>query len=163
MINDLSKSYRNLLKNITFVPAKSFYWSPKDQTIHVDEAALNTEIGQWALLHEVGHAKLNHADYHSDFQLLALEVSAWQEAEKLAKSRGMQIDEDHIQDCLDTYRDWLYARSTCPTCRLNSLQVDTNTYSCPNCHTTWSVSRSRFCRPYRMKHKVNSGQVTVNS
>ncbi len=153
MTSNLLKSYRYFLKNVEFAPGKSFYWSPKDRVIHYDEAALDTEVGQWALLHEIAHAKLNHADYTSDFQLLTLEVAAWQKAEKLAKSHDIQINEDHIQDCLDTYREWLYARSTCPTCRLNSLQTDQKTYSCPNCRSQWSVSRSRFCRPYRMKSK----------
>ena len=153
--NNLRKSYHDLLPGVDFVAGKTFYWSPKDRRVHYDQAALETETGQWALLHEIAHAALDHADYHSDFQLLALEVAAWEEAKKLAATQDIRIDEEHIEDCLDTYRDWLYARSTCPTCRLNSLQINETTYNCPNCNTSWTVSLSRFCRPYRLRSSAN--------
>lgn len=151
MKNSLIHSCRQYLPEIHFADSATFYWSPQTKTIHYNETALETEAGQWALLHEAGHARLGHQSYANDVGLLSLEVSAWQAAEELAKELGIDIDADHIQECLHTYRDWLYARSTCPTCELNSLQIGETQYLCLNCSTTWFVSQSRFCRPYRMQ------------
>jgi hypothetical protein len=56
---------------------------------------------------------------------------------------------------LDTYRDWLYKRSICPTCTAKCLQQgDFVHYRCFNCHTTWRVTASRFCRAYRRQKDV---------
>lgn len=104
---------------------------------------------EWALLHEVSHALLGHQTYHTDVELLQLEVAAWARAEQLAADFDIHIEADHIQDCLDTYRDWLHGRSICPTCTTRSLQQSDHHYRCHNCHTSWRVSASRFCRPYR--------------
>ncbi|MES2970958.1 MAG: hypothetical protein V4702_01390 [Patescibacteria group bacterium] len=119
---------------------------------------LQTDEGCWALVHEVAHALLDHQSYQTDAGLLKLEVEAWEKARDLGTKLDLSIDEEHIQECLNTYRDWLYARSTCPTCMLNSLQIDETTYQCLNCSTRWSVSGARFCRPYRMqsRHKKTS-------
>ena len=96
-------------------------------------------------MHETGHALLGHANYQADYELIQLEVAAWQEAKQIAKPLKIEIDEDHIQDCLDTYRDWLYKRSICPNCATKSLQQgDFVHYRCFNCHTTWRVSNSLF-------------------
>lgn len=142
------------LSDCEFRATDSFYWSPQNRTVCFDVASLDTSTGQMALLHEVGHALLGHTHYSSDADLLALEVTAWQQAARQASAWSMDtIDEDHIQDCLDTYRDWLYARSSCPTCMVNSLQIAPLQYQCLNCLTTWTVSPSRFCRPYRMQSR----------
>lgn len=153
MPKSLLKSCQDLLPEITFIEGKTFFWSPGSRAIHIDTAHLEDQTGKWALLHEVAHAQLNHASYANDAALLKLEVDAWEMAQITAKTLDMQINSDHIQDCLNTYRDWLYARSTCPTCALNSLQTESTTYICLNCSTRWSVSQSRFCRPYRMQSK----------
>lgn len=107
----------------------------------------------WSLLHEVGHASLKHHNYSSDLELLQLEAAAWQEGSRIGKSYGYQIDPNHIEDCLDTYRDWLHQRSACPKCTNRSFQQNNRQYTCYNCGTNWSVSLSRFCRPYRMVKK----------
>lgn len=145
---------QEVLPTCVFQAADSFYWSPRGMTIYFDPASLSNSTGQLALLHEVSHALLNHSNYHSDVELLFLEASAWQEAIRRASQWSMDIvDTNHIEDCLDTYRDWLYARSSCPTCMVGSLQVSAQRYTCPNCLTTWTVSPSRFCRPYRMQSR----------
>jgi predicted RNA-binding Zn-ribbon protein involved in translation (DUF1610 family) len=61
------------------------------------------------------------------------------------------LNPDHIQDCLDTYRDWLHRRSRCPTCGMHVLQDKSNSYKCFNCGTSWQVSGRRFARPYRLR------------
>ena len=145
IIEDLSTKF----PNIEFKIGDKFYWSPKDSIVYyLDE--LDNEESIFALFHELGHAKLKHKFYNRDFDLIRMEVSAWDEAKKLARKYHKKIDENHIQDCLDTYRDWIYKRSKCPKCGVVSIQtVGTNRYSCFNCSSEWSVSSSKFCRPYR--------------
>lgn len=144
---------RQLLPHISFKEAGSFYWSPATQTVHYASAEPESDCSTWALLHEAAHAKLTHRNYASDLELLMLEVEAWDEAKRIARHIGIEIDCDHIEDCLDTYREWLHQRSTCPTCGVVSLQEHANLYRCFNCLNDWQVSTSRFCRPYRLsKH-----------
>ena len=145
----------NKLKNycgnsILFSPAKSYYWSPKDKTVFY-QIGDKTEVGGWTLLHEACHGLLNHTDYESDFELVKLEVEAWERASKLAKDFDLNIDEDHVQDCLDSYRDWQYKRSLCPNCDLGGVQINQKTYRCMFCNSAWNVSKERFFRPYRRK------------
>lgn len=135
---------------VKFKKGHQFRWAPAEQTItyntdHPKENAI------WAMFHELAHAQLRHDSYSLDIELLLMEVAAWDQAKKLATSYGVIIDDDHIQDCLDTYRDWLDQRSTCPACANNSLQRSPDEYKCYNCLASWHVSTSRFCRPYRQK------------
>ncbi len=148
---DLLRLISKRHSDLNFMPSNSFYWSPKKSTIYYEPQRLLTEHGEWALLHEISHALLGHTNYFNDVGLLLYEVAAWEHARNLSDEFDIKIDGEHVEDCLDTYRDWLYARSTCPICRLNALQVDTRTYKCLNCSTRWQVSASRFCRPYRMR------------
>lgn len=111
----------------------------------------DTTSAIFSLFHELGHALLGHKDYTNDMQLLQMEAAAWSHARGLAGRYNVTLDEDHVQDCLDTYRDWLHLRATCPTCYARSLQQDARNYRCHNCGTQWSVTRSRLCRPYRLR------------
>jgi hypothetical protein len=134
---------------LRFTPGPKFYWSPETSEIFYILSAKGKKA-TWSLLHETGHALLGHNNYQADYELLRLEVEAWQKAKELARDLQIEIDEDHIQDCLDTYRDWLYKRSICPNCGTKCLQQgDFVHYRCFNCHTTWSVSANRFNRSYR--------------
>jgi hypothetical protein len=143
------RSLRDLLPDIGIKAGDNLHWSPENQSItyRLDDSS---EDNIWGLIHEAGHATLGHHTYSSDMELLQLEVAAWSEAEKIAKNIGIKIDPDHIQDCLDTYRDWLHQRSTCPRCGVVSFQESSRTYQCYTCRMNWTVSTSRFCRPYRL-------------
>ena len=144
-LKQLSLAYPGL----TFKPAAQFCWSPKTNEICYKTDGFGP-TAVWSLLHETGHALLQHTTYQADFQLIKLEVAAWEKAKLLGHNLGVIIDDDHIQDCLDTYRDWLYKRSICPSCRTKCLQQnDFSHYRCFNCHTVWRVTPSRFCRAYR--------------
>ncbi|HUD06965.1 MAG TPA: hypothetical protein VMR34_03700 [Candidatus Saccharimonadales bacterium] len=143
----------SLLPQVKLTAGESFSWSPKDLEITYNTKLIDKPAGKWAFLHEAAHAKKQHSNYHSDLELLKLEVEAWHEASNMADSLGIKINNDHVQDCLDTYRDWLYRRSTCPNCSVVSLQVSPTLYSCHNCQTKWTVTVSRFCRPYRLSVK----------
>ncbi|MDQ2972976.1 MAG: ImmA/IrrE family metallo-endopeptidase [bacterium] len=138
--------------SLNFEPGKIFYWSPKHRTIYFNPAKKD-EKSDWSLIHEVSHAVLEHENYNSDFELLKLEVEAWEKAKNLASNYDIKIDNEHIQDCLDTYRDWLHARSRCPVCDSRGLQVEPKQYQCSQCGSKWQVSLARFCRPYRMQIK----------
>lgn len=151
MQKSLLNKCQALLPNVKFVVGNTFYWSPATNSIHYSQEYADNPTNQWALLHEVAHAQLGHTAYSNDAALLKLEVDAWEQAKDSSKLFEIIIDPDHVQECLNTYRDWLYARSTCPACALNSLQIAPTLYKCLNCSTRWSVSQSRFCRPYRMK------------
>ncbi len=145
IINRLQSAYPDL----QFTAGKQFSWSPETSEIFYKSGASGQQA-TWSLLHETGHALLDHQTYQADFELIRLEVAAWGKARQLATDIAVKIDEDHIEDCLDTYRDWLYKRSICPTCTTKCLQQDDyQHYRCFNCHTVWRVSASRFCRAYR--------------
>lgn len=146
LVDKLKKSY----PEIKFSPSDSFYWSPETTEVFYKEKA-HGKLSEWSLLHEVGHGLLKHSHYEADFMLLRLELEAWQKAKEIASTFDISIDDDHIEDCLDTYRDWLYKRSICPECSNKSLQQsDFKHYYCFNCHMRWRVTTSRFCRTYRM-------------
>lgn len=138
---------------IGFAASDIFSWSSRKQTVNYAVAPTDPVHAIWSLLHEMGHALLKHTTYQTDFELVKLEAAAWDKAARLGKKYGHVIDGDHIQDCIDTYRDWLHQRSTCPRCTITSLQKDMHTYCCYNCNTEWRVSRTRLCRPYRLLQK----------
>ena len=125
-----------------FVAGDDFRWSPAEATIFYNP---DVTSGQPQLLHEVGHALLGHTSYQRDVELLALETDAWEKAEALAIPLAVTIDEDLKQDHLDTYRDWLHARSTCPACAANGYQDSATTYRCPACQHRWRVNEARLC------------------
>ena len=129
-----------------FLQSKTACWSPRDKHIHYTTHGPHSKA---KLLHELAHALLGHTTYQSDLDLLRKEIEAWEQAQILAERYEAAIDPEHAQDCLDTYRDWVHKRSTCPTCHMNGLQSDVRSYRCLNCGHTWEVSSSRFCRPYR--------------
>lgn len=137
--------------DFTFVEDSRFSWHAGHKRVSFKKTALNSEHGVWTVLHELGHALLNHTDYRYDIELLQMEAAAWARAHELAAGYGVQINEDHVQDCLDTYRDWLHLRATCPACYGRSLQASVRSYHCHNCGSEWQVSRSRLCRPYRLQ------------
>lgn len=146
----LKKDYLGLV----FESGEEFCWSPKTNTVVYGRGKASPDA-EWALLHEVGHALLEHHNYKSDLELISLESQAWEKAKELGQKYGYEIDADHIEDCMDTYRDWLHQRSACPTCSTQSLQQDARHYKCFNCAQTWTVTSSRFCRPYRRKETEN--------
>lgn len=148
--------------SLEFTAAKQFYWSPESKEIFYNSHARGKQA-KWSLLHETGHALLGHTSYEADYELLRLEIAAWERAQLLAQQLKVTIDEEHIQDCLDTYRDWLYKRSICPKCSTKCLQQgDFVHYRCFNCHTKWRVTASRFCRAYR-RHKDVEQTVTLHA
>jgi hypothetical protein len=146
--DDLIELLKQEYGQFKFKPGKEAHWSPRTKTIRYNPSD-NFNKQTYGVLHELAHALLGHTDYNTDFQLLKLESEAWHLAAQLAKKHGLEINEDYIQNCLDTYRDWLHRRSTCPACNMHVMQSDPDHYKCHNCQTVWHVSSARFLRPYR--------------
>lgn len=84
-------------------------------------------------LHEVSHAILGHRTFKLDIERLRMESEAWEKARELAVRYNIAINEDIIQDELDTYRDWLHTKSKCKKCGLTCYQAKDGGYHCPRC------------------------------
>lgn len=148
-MEQLVRKLRRDHPKLVFTVGEAHCWSPRHNQIFYTGDDEQSNIA--CLLHELGHARLGHQGFHSDVELLRKEVDAWQEALQLAARYGVEIDTAHIQDSLDTYRDWLFRRSQCPRCRSTGVQQAARNYTCLNCSATWEVSTSRLSRPYRLQ------------
>lgn len=149
LLRDLHRDYPAL----SFEPADEFWWSGAKQTVFYDPKAANALAYS---LHELSHALLQHEGYERDIELIKLERDAWVYAKNtLAPRYDVEIDEDLIQDNLDTYRSWLHARSTCPDCEAVGLQTKYQHYYCIACGNTWRVNEARLCalRRYSLQTK----------
>ncbi len=138
--------------SLTFSEAIDFYWSPATNTIYYPP--LRTEEDAYQLLHEVGHAQLGHNRYPSDITLLVMERQAWQYAvDHLATRYGLGLDMNSpvVELSLDSYRDWLHARSTCPHCQAVGIEKPGH-YLCLVCQKTWRVNEARSCQLRRYKN-----------
>lgn len=134
-------------KDITFVKGRANAWSPQ-----VREIAYRQPISKYSLLHELGHALKGHVTYKLDIQLLKFEADAWQKAGEIAEHYGLKIPQKYINDCMNTYKDWLLSRSKCPDCGLVGLQsAKTLEYSCCNCPLHWSVPPETSCLVRRIR------------
>lgn len=136
-----------------FLDSGKFLWSAREQTIHID---LRDDLCDVFTLHELSHALLNHQGYRTDIDLLKLERDAWEHAKKtLGAEYGVSINDNFIQDNLDTYRDWLHARSKCPDCDSTGIQTKSLYYRCLSCSHQWRVNEARVCalRRYSLQTK----------
>lgn len=125
---------------ITFTPGERFHWHPETGTISYIEASNDFA----SLLHEIGHAALGHVNFKRDIELIEMERDAWHYAvETLAHRYDIQIDPETVEAALDSYRDWLHARSTCPVCQATGLQIKQQTYRCMACRSEWTVNDAR--------------------
>lgn len=146
-ISSLLTKIKHDYPQLTFEKAENFSWN-------YDTATLTyAPQGDPAyLLHELSHAVLGHRDYLRDIGLLAHERDAWEHARNhLADKYDIPVPEDAAEDALDTYRDWLHARSACPTCSATGVQTKSTTYTCPACMTHWRVNEAKTCALRRYK------------
>jgi ribosomal protein L37AE/L43A len=127
--------------DFTFAVGDEYLWSPVSQTVHY----VDNHAGYAFLLHELSHGLLHHAEYHHDVELIAMERAAWDQAAAIAPQYGLTIDDNTVESTLDSYRDWLHARSTCPHCHATGLQTKKAIYTCPACRHTWRVNEARMC------------------
>lgn len=134
LITKLISSY----PEITFSIGEYAYWSPSKRTVFYSPGEAHAA---WVILHETAHGLLKHSDYKRDIELVRLEQEAWSYAvATLAPRFGITIDPDFIEAQLDTYRDWLHNKSTCPSCQSNGLEQLAHHYICPHCTTSWHTN-----------------------
>ena len=146
----LSKVVKDF-EQLHFKSAKEFYWSARDRCIYYNEELATTEAGFYQLLHEIGHALSGHHHYESGVELVKMEAEAWQQATEIAKQYGLNVPTEKIERCLDSYRDWLHLRSSCPDCGSVAVEIETNSYQCFNCLQKWTVPIDQRTRRYRLK------------
>lgn len=151
--SDLIRELATILPGLTFIQDSAFLWSPQNHAIHYPDHGVDKPEGQARLIHEFGHAVLGHKAYDSDFRLLRMEVEAWEQAKLISQRLGIVLNQDFIEDCLDTYRDWVHRRSTCPRCTSVCFQKNVDLYTCHNCSNTWRVTSARFHRAYRIQEQ----------
>lgn len=145
-----SESFTDLGHAIVFEQSTSFSWHYQTHTVTYDPSDPEAVI---LLLHEVGHALLDHRDYAYDIHLIEMERAAWDRARAIARDLHVTIPEHKIEDALDTYRDWLHARSRCPRCASTGVQDGSLHYTCLACHRQWRANEARTCqlRRYHLK------------
>lgn len=146
LLSSLQRDY----PEIHFLPSDKFQWTAQNKTIQYEPTHKNAAA---LLLHELAHANLDHSEFQFDVELVKKESQAWHHASHvLAPRYGMSITEEIQQDAIDSYRDWLHARSLCPDCQTNTLQTKTGTYSCFVCGCQWRANQARLCglRRYRL-------------
>jgi hypothetical protein len=147
-ISSLVNKLQSDFKQFTFTPGDDFHWSPTDNTIYY----ISDSGDMAALLHETAHAVLGHRTYTKDIALLEMEREAWAHASRqLGPAYQIVISEDTVETSIDTYRDWLHARSTCPNCQAIGVQTAAHQYGCVACHEKWRVNDARICALRRYK------------
>ncbi len=135
--------------DLTFSPGEAFEWQPTARVIIYDHADPYFDA---RLLHELSHALLGHLRYERDIDLISMERDAWQHARlELGRKYQTDIPGDIIDHDMDTYREWLHARSTCPSCSATGMETKKHRYRCLACGHMWRVNEARTCalRRYR--------------
>lgn len=129
MKNSLLDRLKADYPDFRFVDGKKFKFRPP-ATIVVGPVEPYHEL---LLLHEVAHGLCGHTTFRTDIERLKMESEAWSKAHDLANDYSVSIDEEFIQEQLDTYRDWLHKKSCCPICKLTRFQTTDLKYHCPSC------------------------------
>ena len=128
---------------LTFELGEHFEWRPTESVIVYEPSDLFFDAH---LLHETAHAVLKHARYERDIDLIKMERDAWELVRTdLGAKYGVDVPAHIIHHDMDTYRDWLHSRSTCPKCQSTGLQVKNQEYRCVSCSHTWRVNEARTC------------------
>lgn len=153
-ISSLVAKLQTKYPHVAFAMSDDFYWSSADKTVYVDCEA--TDQDSPVLLHELAHALLGHDSYRRDIELIRIEREAWELATtKLAPQFAVPIDTDLVEEMIDTYRDWLHARSTCPLCSMTGVQSASMRYHCVGCDHNWNVNEARRCQLRRYSLSPN--------
>jgi len=127
---------------IQFVPGDDYLWSSDKRVLSFPSERQEPLY----LLHELAHALLNHTHFRLDIELLGHEREAWDFVrDSLAPRYNIIFDTTLAEAALETYREWLYARSICPRCGQTGLQTKTSIYTCINCRCSWRPNDARRC------------------
>jgi hypothetical protein len=141
----LLKKLKSAHPKFSFHEGADFRWDFAAQTITYPSPP-DDMAWQAHLLHELAHAELGHQKYDRDIELIAKERDAWSHTRAvLSPLYGVGIELETIESAMDSYRDWLHARSTCPHCQATGLEIKKSTYQCPACRHQWRVNEARIC------------------
>lgn len=154
-INSLVTKLRADYPALQFQAASESRWSHSEHTVYyIDRKG---PAPKYELMHELGHAINNHSRYRQDIELITLELEAWETTESLAPSYGINIPREFAESHLDSYRDWLHARSRCPRCDQAGIQErQTGVYRCLLCHLRWEANPAKQCGLRRIKSKTKT-------
>ncbi len=126
-----------------FEVGEQFEWQPKEKMILYDPADVFHDAH---LLHETAHAILQHEQYERDIDLIKMERDAWELVRNnLGPHYGVEVPASIVHHDMDTYRDWLHDRSTCPNCQSTGIQTKKFAYRCLSCSQAWRVNEARTC------------------
>lgn len=126
---DFLEKIKQDFSDFKFISGRKFAFRPP-KTIVIGPSEPQDKL---LLLHELGHAVSGHKKFGTDVERLKMEVEAWEKTKELAPKYGISIDDDLIQNELDTYRDWLHSKSKCKKCGLTCYQTPDGKYHCPRC------------------------------
>ena len=129
MVSNLLTTLKNTYPNFNFRAAKKFSFRPPRTINYVEDAPEFNSL----ILHELGHAILEHRNFKTDIERLKMERAAWDKAEEIARELNILINTELIEAELDTYRDWLHQKSRCKKCGLTRFETPDGVYHCPNC------------------------------
>lgn len=129
MDEDFLEKLKNDYPDLHFKAGEKFMYRPPKTIVLVS----SEPFSELLTLHEVSHAICKHKSFTMDVERLKMENEAWEKARELAVFYGIEVNEDLIQDELDTYRDWLHKKSRCPICGLTRFQTPDSLYHCPQC------------------------------
>ena len=104
MVDDAFVARLRSLGSWRFAKGRVFMWSPELRLISYDPYRISSNQGKLALLHEVGHALLDHGPRYDEAIHAIEEQSAWRLARELARKFGVEVDEKYIQERLDGLR-----------------------------------------------------------
>jgi len=132
------------------MPGEITKWTPTLATIY-----FSPDDEPLTLLHEVGHALLGHNSYQRDIELLQMERDAWHKAVEISPAfqLNFSISDNLVQHSLDSYRDWLHARSTCIDCARTGVETTRQHYTCLYCRASWRVNDAKICALRRRRNK----------
>lgn len=136
-----------------FMPSSVFKWAPSEDTIYYNQSDIASKSGYISLLHEISHALLKHENFQYDVDLIQRETEAWSKTRELSVKHAVDFDESYADNCLETYRTWIYNRSSCPNCHQTSVEHKPQSYRCFNCFSKWSVSKDQNCQIQRRRIK----------
>lgn len=131
MLEDFIQELRRDYPGVRFRLGKKFTFRPPRTVIY--EPFSDDASYKLLVLHELGHAVLEHLNYQLDIERIKMERAAWEKARELAKVYQVKFDEDLVEDRMDSYRDWLHQRSMCAVCGLTRWQNTDGIYRCPVC------------------------------
>lgn len=146
----------NSYNQFGFEPADYHVWLPLDKIVLYNPENLDTNLGRFGLLHEISHGLLGHRFYTFDTELLSMEQEAWQHALLLAPEHDVEPDYDHIDNCLDSYQNWLEQRANCPNCSAFGLQQARNRFTCIECNAHWKTNDRKSARVQRHRLDITS-------